>query len=115
MLVTSGGPVALTGIGQASVFLLLLQDPYQLRVVRRHPAPCHFEKSFALLVKLRLLHAIRLGAENPVFSLGVVDKYMGGVRMRSQDPVHSTAAGRTGLGKLLAYVVDQVVSPLVNL
>src|SRR5262252_8394426 len=35
--------------------------------------------------------------------------------MRSQDLVQSTAGGRSGHGKLLAYVVDQVISPLVNL
>src|SRR5215469_9615404 len=114
MLVTAGRPVILTGVGKASTFLLLLQACCQLIVIRRHPGPRHFEETFALFVKLWFLHAVRLGAENPVSTLGVIDKHMRCVRMRSQDLVQRTAAGR-GLGKLLAYVIDQVVSPLVNL
>src|ERR1700751_2809455 len=115
MLVTSGGPVILTGVGKASMFLLLPQACYQLIVVRRHPRPRHFEEAIALLVKLWFLHAIRLGAKNPVFSLGAVNECVRCVRMRRQDLVQSTAAGRTRPVKLLAYIVDQVVSPLVNL
>src|ERR1700758_4415693 len=115
MLVTSGGPVILTGVGKASTFLLLLQACDQLIVVRRHPRPRHFEEDFALLVKLWFLQAIRLRAKNPVFSLGAVNECVRCVRMRSQGLVQSAAAGCTVPGKLLSYVVDQVGSPLVNL
>src|SRR5215471_5429969 len=106
MLFTSSRPVILTGVGKAGMFLLLLQASCQLIVIRRHPAPRHFEEAFALFVKLCFFHAVWLGAENPVFSLGAIDKHMGCVRMRSQDLVQSTAAGCTGLGKLLAHVID---------
>src|SRR5215469_7213455 len=91
MLVTSGGPVILTDVGKASTFLLLLQASCQLIVIRRHPDPRHFEETLALLVKLWFLHAVRLRAENPVFSLGAIDKYMRCIRMRSQNLVQSRA------------------------
>src|ERR1700751_898978 len=115
MLVSSGGPVILTGVRKASTFLLLMQASYQLIVVRRHPGPRHFEETFALLMKLGFLHAVRLGAENPTLPPRAIDKYMRCIRMRSQDLVQSTAAAGTGPWKLLAYVVDQFVGPLVNL